>query len=213
MASQRFQRLSLERQDALLTAAADEFAAHGYAAASMNRIVGRAGSSKGAFYYYFENKADLLATVVEKAMARVLAESRWPRPSSLTADTFWDRLRDVTRESVRLMDVDTWYVRALRSFHRLREEPAAREATAGVMDRGREFASAFLQRGRALGVVRTDLPPDLLVDIYVAADEAGDRWMMRHWKELSGPAKVALVEARFDLVRDMLDSRHMGWNR
>jgi AcrR family transcriptional regulator len=213
LAKKRFRNLSPERQDELLAAAADEFAAHGYAAASMNRVIERAGSSKGAFYYYFENKADLLATVAETAMARVLAETEFPAPEALTAATFWDRLREVTLASVRQMDVDTWYMRVLREFYRLREDPEARDATAGIMDRGRELAAAFLRRGRELGVVRSDLPFDLLVEIYVAADEAGDRWMMQRWKELRGPERSALVDARFDLVRDMLDAMHMGWNR
>ncbi len=213
MASNRFHHLAPERQEALLAAAADEFAAHGYAAASMNRIVERASSSKGAFYYYFENKADLLATVVEAAMARVLAEMAFPEPASLSAATYWDRLREAMLASMRLLDVETWYMRVLRAFHRLREEPAARDATAGVMDRGRELAAVFLRRGQDLGVVRTDLPLDLLVDIYVATDEAGDRWMMQRWKDLSGAEKHALMDARFDLARDMLDAQHMGWNR
>jgi AcrR family transcriptional regulator len=213
LARSRFRNLDPERQDALLAAAADEFAAHGYAAASMNRVVERAGSSKGAFYYYFENKADLLATVAETAMARVLADTEFPAPETLTAATFWDRLREVTRVSARLMDVDTWYMRVLREFYRLREDPEARDATAGIMDRGRELVARYLQRGHELGVVRSDLPFDLLVDIHVAADEAGDRWMMQRWKDLSGPERLALMDARFDLVRDMLDAVHVGWNR
>jgi AcrR family transcriptional regulator len=213
MASQRFHNLPAERQEALLAAAADEFAAHGYAAASMNRIVERAGSSKGAFYYYFENKADLLATVVEAAMTRVLADMEFPEPQSLSAETFWDRLREAMLASMRLLDVETWYMRVLRAFYRLREEQQARAATAGVMDRGRDLASAFLHRGQDLGVVRTDLPLELLVHIYVAADEAGDRWMMQRWKDLSATEKHALMDARIDLARDMLDAKHMGWNR
>jgi AcrR family transcriptional regulator len=213
MASRRFYNLTPERQESLLAAAADEFAAHGYAAASMNRIVERAGSSKGAFYYYFENKADLLGTVVEAAMHSVLAQMKLPEPESLSAETFWDRLREAMLASMRLLDVETWYVRVLRAFHRLREEAEARDATAGVMDRGRELAATFLLRGQDLGVVRLDLPLELLVEIYVAADEAGDRWMMQRWKDLSPPERQALMESRIDLARDMLDARHVGWKR
>jgi hypothetical protein len=146
-------------------------------------------------------------------MTRVIAEIQFPEPESLSAATFWDRLREMTLASVRLMDVETWYMRVLHAFYRLREEKAARDATAGVMDRGRELAATFLARGQEVGVIRTDLPLDLLVDIYVAADEAGDRWMMQRWKRLTGTEKHALMDARFDLVRDMLDAQHMGWNR
>jgi AcrR family transcriptional regulator len=212
MSNERFYKLSAQKQEAILEAAADEFAERGYEAASMNRIVERAGSSKGALYYYFDSKADLLATVVERAVARVLTEVAWPTPEGFTAETYWEQVREVTRRSIQQFDLDTWYMRILRSFYRLRDEPAAREATAGVLDQGRDLARGFLQRGQELGVVRTDLPLDLLVEIHMAADEAGDRWMLKHWAELSEPEKVKMLDALADLYRDMLDANHMGWD-
>ncbi len=208
MASPRFAHLSPDRQQALLSAAADEFAVHGYAAASVNRIIERAGSSKGVLYYYFENKADLLATVVDEAYNWVMREADWPGMETLTASTFWPRLREVTQTSVRVMRSDTWQMRILRSFYRLREEPAAREATAGLMDRGRKLIAEFLGRGRDLGVIRTDLPLELLVEMYLAADTAGDRWMTRHWDEITDQERADLFVARVDLVRDMLNPSH-----
>jgi AcrR family transcriptional regulator len=210
MANPRFDRLDPERRDALLSAAADEFAQHGYAAASVNRIIERAGSSKGSVYYYFENKADLLATVVEEAYDWVLAEAAWPRMDTLTADTFWSRLFEVTQTSTRILKRETWQMRVLRSFFRLREEPAAREATAGLMDRGRRIISEFLARGQDLGVVRTDLPTELLVEMYLAADTAGDRWMMKHWEEFTEEEWARMFVTRFHLVRDMLNPSHTG---
>jgi len=210
MANPRFDRLDPERRDAILSAAADEFAQHGYSAASVNRIIERAGSSKGSVYYYFENKADLLATVVEEAYDWVLAEAEWPRMDALAADTFWSRLFDVTRTSTRVLKQDTWQMRVLRSFFRLREEPAAREATAGLMDRGRGIISEFLCRGQDLGVVRTDLPTELLVEMYLAADTAGDRWMMKHWEEFTEEERAGMFVTRFHLVRDMLNPSHTG---
>jgi AcrR family transcriptional regulator len=213
MARQRFNHLSRQRQEVVLAAAGTEFAEHGYAAASTNRIIERADSSKGELYYYFENKADLLATVVEEAVARAMVEMDLPALEELDAATFWDRVRDMTRGSLRLMELDTWYMRVLRSLYRLRDEPAARAATAGLMDRARDLVAAFIQRGRDLGVVRADLPLELLVEMHLAADEAGDRWMMKRWNELTERERVALIDARVDVVRDMLDASHMGWGR
>ena len=45
----------------------------------------------------------------------------------------------------------------------------------------------------------------------MAADEAGDRWMAEHIEELRGEALDRLVEARIDLLRDMLDAENEGW--
>jgi len=211
MARPRFEKLDPRRQEEILAAAAAEFAARGFESASLNRIVARAGTSKGALYYYFEDKADLLATVADRAVRRVLAETEFPAIESLTKEGYWERVREVSRRSVRSLEADTWYIRLMRAFWRLREEEAARRATAGVMDWSRDLTRAFLQRGQELGTVRTDLPLELMLVMFLAADEAGDRWMMDRWPHLSETEKSDLLDARVDFARDMLDARHMGW--
>ena len=45
----------------------------------------------------------------------------------------------------------------------------------------------------------------------MAVDEAGDRWMVEHLDEYQGDALSRLVEARVDLMRDMLDAENEGW--
>ncbi len=211
MARTRFDKLPAEKQEALLAAAADEFAARGYEAASLNRIIERAGISKGSLYYYFDDKADLLRTVVERAQAQTLAEIEYPRLEELTAESYWERLRAAVLATLPQMDEDSWHMRIMRGFYRLSEEEAARPALAEVVESNRALTRAFLERGRELGVIRTDLPTDLLMEIYLGADEAGDRWLLRHWSRLGHAEKRALFEARMDLVRDMLDAEHTGW--
>ena len=49
----------------LLDAAAVEFAAHGYTATTVERIVERAGLSKGTFYWTFQSKEDLFVALLE----------------------------------------------------------------------------------------------------------------------------------------------------
>ncbi len=209
----RFDKLDPDKQEAILAAAADEFAAHGYGAASLNRIIGRVGSSKGSFYYYFDDKADLLRTVVERAVGRAMVEVKMPSLESFTAENYWERVRSIALESVPLMELDTWWMRIMRSFYRLRDEPAALDATAHALDMSRDMARAFFARGQELGVVRTDLPLEFLVDVYLAADQAGDRWMLRHWDAMTESERRDLVAGRADIARDMLDAAHMGWER
>jgi AcrR family transcriptional regulator len=213
MARSRFDKLEPEKQEAILAAAAAEFAERGYGAASLNRIIKRARTSKGSLYYYFNDKADLFATVVERALTRLLAEVDWPGVDQFTAQNFWEQVHDVTRRSLTVMRKDTWYMRIAWAHHRLREEPAARAATAQLVDQVRDITRSFVRRGRELGVVRGDLPLELLVEMSIAADEAGDRWMIRHWDEFTAQEQADLVEARVDLVRDMLDARNVGWER
>lgn len=213
MARPRFDKLEPDKQEAILAAAADEFAEHGYGAASLNRIIEQAESSKGSFYYYFDDKADLLRTVLERAMARTLEEVELPSLEEFTAADFWERVRAFAVSALPLMELDTWWMRIERAFFKLREEPAALEATAGVLEQSKLLVQALIHRGRELGVVRTDLPAEMLVDMYMAMDEAGDRWMLRHWGGMDGEQQRKLIEARADLARDLLDARHMGWER
>jgi hypothetical protein len=78
---------------------------------------------------------------------------------------------------------------------------------------GRGLWRSVLDRGRTLGLIRTDLPTDLLVEIVMGADQGGDRWMMEHWDELSKEDLRSIVDARVDLLRDMLDKENEGWER
>ena len=54
----------------LLATAADCFSRYGYAGSSIDRIARRAGVSKGAIYYHFRDKQDLLAAAVLEVAAR-----------------------------------------------------------------------------------------------------------------------------------------------
>ncbi len=211
MARARFEKLSPEKQEAILAAAAEEFAERGYGAASLNRIIERAGSSKGSVYYYFEDKADLLVTVVERAVAKVMGEVEFPKLEEYTAEDFWPRLYRVFEHAMPVLERDSWEMRIMRSFFRLRDEPGAPEALSVVLDHSRKLAHQLLSRGVELGVVRRDLPLDLLVEVYLGADQAGDRWMVKHWDDYDAAGRQALMAARIDLLRDMLDVRHQVW--
>ncbi|MEH6942067.1 TetR/AcrR family transcriptional regulator [Bacillus sp. JJ722] len=55
-----FFNLEIDKQQRVINSAFQEFANYGYTDASTNRIVKRAGISKGSLFYYFKNKQDLL---------------------------------------------------------------------------------------------------------------------------------------------------------
>ncbi len=61
----RFNKLAPEKRERIMEAAAKEFAAYGYEGASLNRILEQAEVSKGAAYYYFDDKADLFVSATD----------------------------------------------------------------------------------------------------------------------------------------------------
>jgi AcrR family transcriptional regulator len=93
----RFQKLPLEKRERLMEAAAQEFAAYGYDDASMNRILETVHMSKGAAYYYFEDKLDLFFTVIQYCIERSKLDLKLD-PATLTAETFWPTFAELHRQ-------------------------------------------------------------------------------------------------------------------
>src|SRR5690606_14709674 len=58
-------------QAAILKAAFDEFAEHGFAGGRVDRIAVRAGVNKRLIYYYFGNKDELFLSVLELTYADI----------------------------------------------------------------------------------------------------------------------------------------------
>jgi len=75
--SRRSPRL-FDTQDRLKTAAADVFTTRGYSVSGVDHIVEEAGTTRGAFYYYFASKADVARDIQEElwgAAARQAVEA------------------------------------------------------------------------------------------------------------------------------------------
>lgn len=213
MARKRFDNLEPEKQEAILKAAGEEFAERGYEGASINRIILRSGMSKGSVYYYFEDKADLFATTLHRSTQRIIEEVGWFSLEVLGPDEFWDALLELTHRTVDWARRNDWWIRLGRAFHRLQQEAGGGPASERFKEVGYGWWKAIILRGQALGVIRTDLPLDLLVEIVVGADQGGDRWMVEHWEEFSGREISKIVDSRVDLLRDMLDKENEGWER
>lgn len=211
MVRKRFLELEPGRQEKIFNAAAKEFAARGYEAASVNRIIDQAGISKGSLYYYFDDKEDLFVTVIERAFNRLKDDVGFVTPEELTAETYWNAFRDLMHRSVLYLQQNEWHVRLARSFHRLRAVAPTSPATRRILDLGRDYLRTVLQRGQELGVVRRDLPLDLLVEVALAVDEAGDRWRLEHWNLFPPAQQADHADAQIDLIRDMLHADNQGW--
>src|SRR5262252_8141148 len=85
----RFAKMPNEKRERLLTIAAQEFAAHGFEGASLNRILEEAQIGKSSAYYYFEDKADLFCTVIYYCLDRLQLAPSSDALAALGAETFW----------------------------------------------------------------------------------------------------------------------------
>lgn len=70
MPSERFRRLSEEKKKVIRDAAIKEFIRVPYDKASINKMIQSAEISRGSFYTYFEDKADVLSFLLEDARVK-----------------------------------------------------------------------------------------------------------------------------------------------
>jgi len=199
----RFLKLDAEKRRAILEAATAEFAENGFEGASYNRIIEVAGISKGAMYYYFDDKLDLYVTLLEDITDRALgglgADSGMPEGVG-----FWDAMR--------AMSVKAWTfalehpeMAALLKSVAAFPPRARREGRLGdLYRRWRQILRDMLAVGQAQGEVRTDRPLDLLVNIAEVLDEAIDLWLIDHIGELADDPVEEVVDMALDFWKRLL---------
>src|SRR3954452_17959439 len=103
-----------EGREELLTAALRVFARRGYRQAGVDEIAAAAGYSKGALYWHFSGKEDLLLTLIEERVDAptrelvALLESAQPeRDMSLEATREFARRLETERDAV-LLEREYW---------------------------------------------------------------------------------------------------------
>lgn len=157
--------LEPDKKEKLLAAAQKEFATRGYESASLNTILDEAGFSKGSFYWYFEDKTDLAATVLLEEGARSLELLKAMRMPD-TVDEFWAELRRNSYERLKALGRDrTRYEAFVRIGNALLSDPVLMKRVRPAFAQGQQVIGAFFERGVAVGALRSDLPLGVLMQL------------------------------------------------
>lgn len=199
----RFEKLPPDKRRVILEAAASEFAEHGFAEASFNRIIQAAGISKGAMYYYFADKADTYGAVLDELLDRCRdAVADVPRPSS--AEGFW---RAVELGLAKLTQALADDIRAARLARDLYGGGATGRSLEALTRRVRGWTFELLALGQELGAVRADFPRTFLVDAVTGLLLGMDRWFAEAMTGEDPSEALALAPRSLDLARDLLAPR------
>ena len=203
MALPRFEKLDPDRRHRVIAAAAIEFAAKGYEGATLEAITESVGIGKTSIYYYFTDKADLCTTVVENAWRRLRYEGHVDL-AALTAETFWPTFETLSREILGLCAREPWLVAVSKLLNWIPRDPASRGVLDEYVRRKRDWEAAFIRRGQELGVIRKDMPPDLLLTISLEANQASNHWFLEHMEEIPPEENSRLGLLSFDIYRGIL---------
>jgi AcrR family transcriptional regulator len=161
----RFQNVEPTLRDKLLDVAAREMARAGYEGASLNRIIADAGLSKGVFYYYFDDKADLAATVFERALEQAMGSlERFELPAGRF--DFWAHLEQLVRATTADLARSAEHADVVsRVGVAIMRDPALAARVEPFVARAMKVSVRVWRRGQKLGAVRRDLPAALIADL------------------------------------------------
>jgi AcrR family transcriptional regulator len=179
----RFEKLEPKVRATILARAAEEFAEHGYEGGSYNRIIERSGLSKGAMYYYFDDKEDLFVTVLQDAVKRLIVDPGNVE-AARDAEDFWREVERWYLRSFRLFQEDPAAIALLRTLLKSVERGTGSTAMAELRRTGRQYLEAFIASGRKVSAIRDDLPEGLLTSVLMALEEGIDGWLVDNVAEL-----------------------------
>jgi len=170
MPLKRFLNIPQEEKERVLRISKAQFAINGYDATSLNLLLKELEISKGQFYYWFEDKADLFFTVMQEGLdALRLRLDEYGHPTSATE--YWSHMRESRLITERFWD-DNGFVengqmvsQQIPPNHPIYERLAV--CSAPLQSHFREG----LRLGQEWGLVRTDLSIEILQKL---TDGVGD---------------------------------------
>ncbi|QDP98426.1 TetR/AcrR family transcriptional regulator [Microlunatus elymi] len=179
MVRPRFAKLPPAQQQAILSAASAEFAAHGFHDSSLNRVIETAGISKGSLYYYFDGKEDLYAHVVRVELEQVFARvGPFDLPTDPDPDTYWAALEAYYLQLMTSLEATPQLAALIRGWLVASSTPAMQQLQTELERSVTPWMERVLARGQQIGAVRTDLPSSLLIAVVGGMGQAMDGWLL-----------------------------------
>ena len=199
------EKLRQERREAIVQAAVDCLALHGYQGTSMRTIAEAVGLTKGGLYPYFPSKDAILLAVSDRYLEHVVARLR-PREGVAPArqlaeylDDFEAAFHDARNVSARRGVLDMWLAAG--------DSPAVRRSIEKRFAAVGDGLAALVRRAQDEGAFRRDVSPELVAGLVLAARDG----MLFQKVKLSAPVHVReLTEL---LKRLLLDGLSVGAER
>jgi len=149
-----------ERREAILRAAREEFARHGFHGAGTAAIAGAAGCSEAVIYRHFPSKKALLAAVLEEEVWGPAPQGEHPLRGDPAAGM-------PALLEARLADPDTvTAIRMVLLAISLSEDPEIGPTVLRAFSTVRERLKAAVEGAQAAGGMRSDVDPELLTWIW-----------------------------------------------
>ena len=163
MPKQTFFNLPEEKRNKIINISLLEFAQHSYRAASVSRIVEKAGIAKGSMYQYFKNKKGLYLYLIDFTTNRKLSYIDRHLDSSI--EDFYILYKQMIFLAVKY-DLGN-LGKSLFTYNALhnRSDKEMREIAMSMKEKKRNFLKKYVITARERGQIRKDVDVDLITCI------------------------------------------------
>lgn len=190
---------SARRRQELVDTAFTVFAEQGYAATTVADITGRLGVSQGTFYRYFDGKRAILDEVVDVGVERfmLLVElDEVPAPLGSVQELL-DRVRELAGRVLDLAEAEPGLARLIM-LEATSVDDELTHRLIGLMDLFAGLGASYLEQAVGAGVLREDVPTDVLADALVGM--LLPSLVLAFRGELDRTARDAQIEALVDVI-------------
>lgn len=192
------------RRDAILDAAHTVFARKGYAAAGIADLAGELGIGHGTVYRYFENKRDVAAAVLDRALTRIAAVvSAEDAHATGTLGEYRAQVERIGHRLYELFAADRALGR-LVFFDLAAVDDDLRARLLAAHELFADYTAAYLRNGVDQGFLRPDLDVDTMARVINGMIFEGAAQVSR--VEDPGPLRERWIGAVATLMFDGLGS-------
>lgn len=190
----RFKKLDPDKQAKILDAAEEEFLSKGFGGASLNEIMKDLGISKGAAYYYFDDKADLFGACLSRLLRKVEIFLTSVTLDFESDNRFWQSMNKMCVDMLQLVVHDLQWQASFRLFMTASSDPKLMHLLHDIHEPYEAWVLAIVIRAQERKFLRQDLDPKLASRLWMNIGMTFDQWLMEcyattgEWGDLNGIA-------------------------
>jgi hypothetical protein len=141
--------------------------------------------------------------VVHALAARLIEGVEVPEIRGLSSAEFWPAMAELLEGLGRAATrrPETWFLGEM--FHRPTSDDDGQLQV--LRDQVEQWLRRALVHGRKIGVIRDDLPEELLIELTLAVLQTLDRWAVRH--KLHSPGGPRAPHTATQIIRDLIATR------